>query len=281
MILPGACDVRIFIKILSGTVWSIFFFIIFILSPPASSLAWRGKIVDIETGEPIEGVAVVRSWRLCSLSPAGQISRHLGTKAGFSDKKGKLKIRNIKTPFLIPIIEWIEEEKKKVYKPGYKYLEVDNKTKTIQLTKLPTFPMMRKIEWREAFPLINIPLTRDLIENERTFLDTSLYLIDARVLVDEFKNSTRSSTRAKAAKQLGATLDTTAVESLINSVSDKEVLLPIEALVNIKSEKSVEYLIGKIGTGFRRHDYNAATKALVQIGAPAVEYLCRVFKVGF
>jgi len=80
---------------------------------------YEGQVLDDETGEPIEGAAVVAVWRLALYGgPGGPIGRDFADKEVITDKKGEFKI-----PSIIGFYWWPFSSMDKadiyIYKPGY------------------------------------------------------------------------------------------------------------------------------------------------------------------
>jgi len=77
----------------------------------------KGKIVDIETHEPIEGAVVVAVYRVHSLAVADSVDYDIGAQEALTDKSGEFRIPSYTTmiqPFSLSIpTEFI------YFKPGY------------------------------------------------------------------------------------------------------------------------------------------------------------------
>jgi HEAT repeat protein len=148
----------------------VIFFILFI---PAKAISWRGKIIDTETGQPIEGAVVVRSWDELIKTPKGVMSQRLTYKETLSNQKGKFSITGI----ILSFHKRVAENRTIVYKPGYKMLELKKKMPVIQLEKLPTFIKIRKEEYYKTTGNYQIDvwetqILRDMLEREWEFIES-------------------------------------------------------------------------------------------------------------
>lgn len=252
-------------------------------------IAWKGVVLDKETGEPIEGAVIVRSWDRVTAGPAGTVSILIAFKETLSDRDGKFTIFRKLPSLSIPILSWVEENSPIVYKPGYKFLVLRDKPRVIELTRIPTIPSLRKKELNEASWYIDIDfkyptnIFLQIIAKERDFIETSLYLIDALPLIDSLRDSSPGVVRKHAANLLAETVDVRATDSLIGVLGDKDWLLRLEAikaLAKRKDPRAVESLINAlVGSTYKIQPSHAA-RALVKIGTPAVEELCAVLQGG-
>ncbi|MBI4826543.1 MAG: HEAT repeat domain-containing protein [Nitrospirae bacterium] len=120
------------------------------LSNPSESLAWSGKVIDRETGEPIEGAVIVRSWDRETATPAGSVSSFEDVKEVISDKNGKFTTYRKFFFSSIPFLSQVVENKPIIYKPGYKFLILEDKDSIIYLEKVPTKLDVRKSELDKA-----------------------------------------------------------------------------------------------------------------------------------
>ena len=246
-------------------------------------LAWKGVILDKETGNPIEGAVVVRSWDRVTTGPGGAVSGLLAVKETLSDKDGKFMIAEKLPSLSIPGLSWVEENSPLVYKPGYKFLVVRNNPRTIELIRVPTFPSLRKKELNKAREPNSTVLFRDLIEKETDFIESSLYLIDAQPLIDSLKDTSPRIVRKQAVNLLAKTLDPRATDSLIGVLGDKNWLVELEAIKALgkrKDPRAVEALISALGGSSYTIEPSHAARALVGIGTPAVEALCAALRDG-
>lgn len=167
------------------------FFMLIIALPMFSNLAlaagpWKGKIIDIETKEPLEGAVVVAYWYRVWRTPAGGIPDVYEIKEVLTNKEGKFKIPSYSLINLLPILSYIRGPEFIIFKPGYlslsgRYLGenvIDNPTEfkidgkiyrlapgSIELPKLKTreerrmetvSPIGEKSDWRKQKQLIKL-----------------------------------------------------------------------------------------------------------------------------
>ncbi len=79
---------------------------------------WKGRVIDAETKQPIEGAAVVAVRHKSKASPAGQLTSFLEAKETLTDKNGYFIIPAYK-PINIPLFREIRIPKFTIFKPGY------------------------------------------------------------------------------------------------------------------------------------------------------------------
>ncbi|MEW6053485.1 MAG: hypothetical protein AB1552_06820 [Nitrospirota bacterium] len=80
---------------------------------------WKGKIIDIETKEPIEGAVVLAIWQRAYRTPAGDNTYFYKAKEVLTDKEGRYEIPAYTPINLLPIISYIREPEFFIFKPGY------------------------------------------------------------------------------------------------------------------------------------------------------------------
>jgi hypothetical protein len=99
----------------------IFLFLLVALIPATGCYAkgpWKGKVIDAETKQPIEGAVVVAVWEKELRGPAGGETRFLDAVETVTNKDGEFNIPSIK--FLsIPLIRIVKGPFFTFYKPGY------------------------------------------------------------------------------------------------------------------------------------------------------------------
>ncbi len=99
-----------FILILALTVFTI---------PAFAAGPWKGKVIDAETKEPIEGAVVLAVWDRNYRTPTGGSSYFYKAKEVLTDKDGGFEI-SVYTPInLVPIISYIDGPFFTIFKPGY------------------------------------------------------------------------------------------------------------------------------------------------------------------
>ena len=157
-------------------------FILLILLTSSISFAWEGKVVDKNTGTPIEGVVIVRSWNTCAVSPGGTVDWFEFCDETLSDKEGKFRLSTLKkiSHINISLFSWIEENKTIVFKPGYEFMVLETKEKTLELIPIHTFLESRKEQLERAknnyelgfLGFYDTVLFRDMVIREREFVDS-------------------------------------------------------------------------------------------------------------
>lgn len=80
---------------------------------------WRGKIIDIETKEPLEGVVVLAVWQRAYRTPAGDNTYFYKAKEVLSDKEGKFEISSYRPINMLPLISYIKGPYFTFFKPGH------------------------------------------------------------------------------------------------------------------------------------------------------------------
>lgn len=104
----------------------------------------HGTITEKNTGAPIEGVILVRSWDTVSASPGGPVNQFLTLQETITDKKGRYNFApKLLSQVEIPILVGIEENNPIAYKPGYKFVTFAPKISNIQMEKIPSTYYLR------------------------------------------------------------------------------------------------------------------------------------------
>jgi hypothetical protein len=99
----------------------IFLFLLFALIPATGCYAkgpWKGKVIDAETKQPIEGAAVVAVWEREYAGPAGTVSHFFDARETLTDKDGNFEIPSL-SALSIPLIRNIYGPRVTIFKPGY------------------------------------------------------------------------------------------------------------------------------------------------------------------
>ena len=98
-------------------------FILFLLSLTSGYVfaggPWKGKIIDIETKEPLEGAVVLAVWERVYRTPAGPNSYFYEAKEVLTDKEGRFEIPAYTPINLLPIISYMRGPYFTFFKPGY------------------------------------------------------------------------------------------------------------------------------------------------------------------
>ncbi|MEM7828502.1 MAG: carboxypeptidase-like regulatory domain-containing protein [Candidatus Aenigmatarchaeota archaeon] len=79
---------------------------------------YRGKVVEAETGEPIEGVVVLGVWYTVTVTPAGGTHNFYDATETVTDKNGEFKISGKG----LRILSNLEPMQVTIFKVGYEYL---------------------------------------------------------------------------------------------------------------------------------------------------------------
>ena len=75
------------------SVFSIIFVFVFLTASGCYAKGpWRGKVIDAETKQPIEGAAVLATWKKDIPTPAGAATYFLDAEETITDKNGEFKI---------------------------------------------------------------------------------------------------------------------------------------------------------------------------------------------
>lgn len=80
---------------------------------------WKGRIIDIETKEPIEGAVVLAVWDRNYRTPTGGNSYFYEAKEVLTNKEGRFEIASYTPINLLPLISYIEGPYFTIFKPGY------------------------------------------------------------------------------------------------------------------------------------------------------------------
>jgi hypothetical protein len=152
---------------------------------------WKGKVLDADTREPIEGAVVLAVWNKVYATPAGDNSHFFDALETLTDQKGEFLIKEFKAINILPIIRRLDGPWFTIFKPGYtpfghssagyhyfyKYfpnspLRVDSPTLTemfkkgivIELARLKT-----REERMDALPLSDYPFS-DYDEKKKNYI---------------------------------------------------------------------------------------------------------------
>lgn len=80
---------------------------------------WKGKVIDAETKEPIEGAVVLAVWDRNYRTPTGGSSYFYEAKEVLTDKEGRFEIPAYTPINLLPLISYIEGPFFTIFKPGH------------------------------------------------------------------------------------------------------------------------------------------------------------------
>ncbi len=156
---------------------------------------WKGKVIDAQTKEPIEGAVVLAVWEKIYPGLAGNQSYFFDAAETATDPEGQFFIKEFKAINILPIVRWLDGPWFTIFKPGYtsfgnsydyfhKYfpnspLKVDRITLAELFKKGVTVELLR-LKTREdrlkaisgpgpvgGVPYVKMPTLMDLINIER------------------------------------------------------------------------------------------------------------------
>jgi hypothetical protein len=79
---------------------------------------YKGRVVDAETGNPIEGVVVLGVWYKVAATPAGGVSSYYDAAETVTDKNGDFEIRGLG----LMILSNVDVMDVLIFKAGYQYI---------------------------------------------------------------------------------------------------------------------------------------------------------------
>ena len=104
----------------------VLFFTLLLFSTSSYAATFKGRVIDADTKEPIEGAVVVASWHESTATIAGGSSRFKDVKETLTNKNGEWRIRGPKGDrfiaqvfAMIPGIYYTEAPEFIIFKPGY------------------------------------------------------------------------------------------------------------------------------------------------------------------
>ncbi|MBI2411993.1 MAG: carboxypeptidase regulatory-like domain-containing protein [Deltaproteobacteria bacterium] len=80
---------------------------------------WKGRVIDAETKEPLEGAVVLAIWDRAYRTPNGDSSYFYNSKEVLTDKDGRFEIPSYRPMNFFPIISYIRGPYFTIFKPGY------------------------------------------------------------------------------------------------------------------------------------------------------------------
>ncbi|MBI5099610.1 MAG: hypothetical protein HZB30_10275 [Nitrospirae bacterium] len=80
---------------------------------------WKGRIIDIETKEPLEGAVVVAVWERVWKTPAGGVADFYEIKEVLTNQEGNYEMPSYTPINLLPILSYIRGPEFTIFKPGY------------------------------------------------------------------------------------------------------------------------------------------------------------------
>lgn len=161
---------------------SFFLMIVFVLSafsaPAAAGGPWRGKIIDIETKEPIEGAVVLAVWQRAYRTVSGDKTYFYEAKEVLTDKEGNFEIPAYTPINLLPIISYIRGPEFTIFKPAYERYPGNE----LIVFPIKNINVVKSVKWKDSQNLESIEqgiekegimfINRSLIEK----IDRDVYL---------------------------------------------------------------------------------------------------------
>jgi hypothetical protein len=109
---------RRYMRAIIGSFMLIFVLMLFTI-PAFAAGPWKGRIIDIETKEPLEGAVVLAVWDRNYRTPTGGSSYFYEAKEVLTDQEGRFEISSYTPINLLPLISYIEGPEFIIFKPGY------------------------------------------------------------------------------------------------------------------------------------------------------------------
>jgi hypothetical protein len=81
---------------------------------------YEGKVIDLDTGKPIEGVVILGTWYTAQFSPAGSTHNFYDARETVTDSKGEFSIAGMG----LRVLSSLEPMHVFIFKAGYDYLNV-------------------------------------------------------------------------------------------------------------------------------------------------------------
>jgi hypothetical protein len=103
----------------TGYLSLIVLFSILVAAPAIAGGPWQGKLIDMQTQQPLEGAVVLAVWERVYRTPAGPNSYFYEAKEVLTDREGKFKIPLYRPINLLPLISYLRGPYFTLFKPGY------------------------------------------------------------------------------------------------------------------------------------------------------------------
>ncbi len=116
---------------------------------------WKGRIIDIETKEPIEGAVIVACWRRVWRTPAGGVADFYEIKEVLTNKEGNYEMPSYTPINMLPILSYISGPEFTIFKPGY--LNLSGRHLDENVTDSPAEFKRNEIIYRLAPGIIELP----------------------------------------------------------------------------------------------------------------------------
>lgn len=119
---------------------------------------YKGKVVDADTGKPIEGVVVLGVWYKETPTPAGAVSSYYDARETVTDKNGEFEIQGMG----LKILSTVAPMNVLIFKAGYEYIDVP--WVSFQIDEM----LKQKIVWKGKKAII--PLRKLTMEERKSRL---------------------------------------------------------------------------------------------------------------
>jgi hypothetical protein len=124
---------------------------------------YKGKVVDADTGKPIEGVVVLGEWYKETPTPAGAVSSYYDARETVTDKNGEFEIPGMG----LKILSTVAPMNVLIFKAGYEYIDVP--WVSFQIDEI----LKQKIAWKGKKAIIPLrKLTTEERKKSGTFPST-------------------------------------------------------------------------------------------------------------
>jgi hypothetical protein len=143
--------------------------------------AYKGKIIDANTEQPIEGVVVLGTWYTSHFSPAGSTHDLYDARETVTDNKGEFSIPGMG----LSIMSNLEPMHVLIFKAGYEYLNVP----WVSLKK--DFLLKEKIKWERNKAIIPLKMLTTEERNRSDIPSRPNIPIDKMKLMTEEVNRER------------------------------------------------------------------------------------------
>jgi len=122
---------------------------------------YRGKVIDAETGQPMEETVVLGTWYTITPTVAGSVSKYYDARETVTDRNGEFLISGMG----LRIMSNLEPMHFLIFKPGYEYI---GPMSWVSLKVDILFS--KKIKWEENKPIIQLKkLTTEERKKSGTF----------------------------------------------------------------------------------------------------------------
>ena len=133
---------------------------------------WKGRVVDLETKEPLEGAVVLAVWHKTYRGPAGEGSKLHRVKETLTDKDGHFEVPAYIAINFLPLIRYIEGPHFHIFKPGYLKIHMPETYLLEDATKEPVekHSILGDFTYKLSPGLIEIPRLKTDKDRKRNFV---------------------------------------------------------------------------------------------------------------